>query len=140
MDYPGKVISVNHCYRQGAGGRRYLRREAGRWRRDLTTALRYALLDAGVRAALCGPVTVRIDAHYTDRNHGVDPDNLNKLTFDAAKVALGVDDRDFQPARGTVTYGAVIPALTITVTAHRADNTPPGRRAGRRAHRGDDGA
>lgn len=133
MNYPGKYISVNHCYRKGQGGRLHLRREAFVWRRNLKVALDWALVEQGIRAALAGPVTIRIDAEYVDPKHGTDIDNLFKLTWDAAKVALGVDDREFQPETGTVVYGVAVPNLTITVRCRLAGTTTPAGPKPRRA-------
>lgn len=119
MDYPGHVISVNHCYAH-ANGRVVLRSAAKRWRDTLAESLGWTLYEAGLRGvALARPILVRIDASYVDEAHGTDVDNLCKLTWDAAKVALGVDDRHFQPERGTTCYGAAIPSITVTVFVRR---------------------
>ena len=37
------------------------------------------------------------------------------------KVALGVDDRHFQPERGTTCYGAAIPMIVVTVFVRREE-------------------
>lgn len=118
MDYPGKVVSVNHCYRPNGRGGRVLEPEAKRWRADVTQGLLLSCLALGIRiAAFEEPITVRIDAHYIDEYRGTDPDNLRKLTNDGVKDCLGVDDRRYQPEKGTVEYGASVPSITITVTA-----------------------
>lgn len=120
MDYPGKVISVGHCYHQ-VGGQKFLHKIAKRWRAALAASLgvlaREALRDGGTLGL---PVTVRIDADYVDAHHATDPDNLCKLTYDAVELALGLNDRHFAPVAGVVSYGALIPSLTITVTVRRA--------------------
>lgn len=120
MDYPGKVISVGHCYRQ-VGGQKFLHKVAKRWRAALAESLgvlaREALRAGGTLAL---PVTVRIDADYVDAHHATDPDNLAKLTYDAVELALGINDRHYTPVAGVVSYGALIPSLTITVTVRRA--------------------
>lgn len=130
MDYPGKRISVNHCYRH-AGGKKYLHREARAWRRELARGMELMAYAAGLRGVpLARPIVVRIDARYTDAAHATDVDNLMKLAWDAVKVALGVDDRHFQPERGTVEYGAAIPSVTVTAIVRRADgNAAPQVRA-----------
>lgn len=116
MDYPGAVISVNHCYRH-ANGRKYLHREARRWRKDLAEALYWLLYEYRRRGVALGPrATVRIDASYTDEEHATDPNNLCKLVYDAVQEATGINDRHMQPERGVVTYGAAIPSITVTVT------------------------
>lgn len=119
MNYPGAVISVNHCYRPNGRGGRVLEPEAKRWRDALATALTYAFLAHGVRiAAFEEPVTVGIDARYLDEKHGTDPDNLRKLTNDAVKDCLGVDDRRYQPRPGKVEYDpGRTPSITVTVEA-----------------------
>lgn len=119
MDYPGKVVSVNHCYRQD-GGRKYLHTRAKRWRDDLAEALGWALVAAGLRGVPLEPrATVRIDAAYVDEGNATDPNNIAKLAFDAAQTATGINDRHMQPATGTVVYGAAIPSITVTVTVWR---------------------
>lgn len=121
MDYPGAVVSVNRCYRH-ANGRKYLHAAARRWRDTLAESLGWTLYEAGLRGvALARPILVRIDASYTDEAHATDADNLCKLTWDAAKVALGVDDRHFQPERGVTCYGANIPSITVTVFVRREE-------------------
>lgn len=122
MDYPGKVISVNHCYAHASSGRVVLRSAAKRWRDTLAEGIGWTLYEAGLRGVpLARPILVRIDASYTDEAHGTDVDNLCKLTWDAAKVALGVDDRHFQPERGVTCYGAAIPSITVTVFVRREE-------------------
>lgn len=121
MDYPGGVISVNHCYAQ-VNGRVVLRSAAKRWRDTLADGIGWTLYEAGLRGVpLARPILVRIDASYTDEAHATDVDNLCKLTWDAAKVALGVDDRHFQPERGVTCYGAAIPSITVTVFVRREE-------------------
>lgn len=115
MDYPGKVISVNHCYAQGAHGRRYLRPAARRWRNKLAESLGYLLVHEDARR-LQQRALVRIDATYTDENHAVDPNNLGKLVYDAVEEATGINDRHCQPVTGQVGYGVSIPSIVVTVT------------------------
>lgn len=120
MDYPGKVISVGHCYRQ-VGGQKFLHKVAKRWRAALAESLGVLAREALRAGGTLGlPVTVRIDADYVDAHHATDPDNLAKLTYDAVELALGINDRHYTPVAGVVSYGALIPSLTITVTVRRA--------------------
>lgn len=115
MDYPGKVVSVNHCYAH-ANGRKYLRREAKVWRTRLAESLGYLLIGEGLRdVPLSRDVRVRIDCAYINEHEATDPDNLRKLTHDAIEEATGINDRHYQPERGAVTYGAPIPSITVTV-------------------------
>ena len=117
MDYPGKVISVNHCYAQGAHGRRYLRPAARRWRNKLAESLGYLLVPhLGESRRLPQRALVRIDAAYTDENRAVDPNNLCKLVYDAIEQATGINDRHCQPVTGQVGYGVAIPSIVVTVT------------------------
>lgn len=117
MDYPGKMISVNHCYAQAANGRRYLRREARHWRDKLATDLNLLLYNGGYRGKrLRQRVLVRIDAAYTDEHHAVDPNNLCKLVYDAIEQATGINDRHCQPVTGQVGYGVAVPYIIVTVT------------------------
>lgn len=121
MNYPGKVISVNHCYTH-TGGRVYLRGEARRWRDTLADGIGWTLYEAGLRGvALARPILVRIDASYTDEAHATDPTNLRKLVDDAVEAALGVNDRHVQPERGTTCYGAAIPMIVVTVFVRREE-------------------
>lgn len=116
MDYPGKEISVNHAYAH-ANGRKYLRKVARRWRRDLAEALGWALVAEGLRGVPLEPrATVRIDASYVDEHNATDPNNICKLAYDSAQIATGINDRHMQPATGAVVYGAAIPSITVTVT------------------------
>ena len=115
MDYPGAVISVNHCYRH-ANGRKYLKPQAKVWRTRLAESLGFLIIAAGLRdVPLSRDVRVRIDCAYVNENEATDPDNLRKLTHDAIEEALGINDRHYQPVRGAVTYGAQIPSITVTV-------------------------
>lgn len=115
MDYPGAVVSVNHCYRH-ANGRKYLHAAAKRWRDTLAESLGWTLYEAGLRGVpLARPILVRIDASYVDEAHATDPTNLRKLVDDAVEAALGVNDRHVQPERGVVCYGVAIPSITVTV-------------------------
>lgn len=115
MDYPGAVISVNHCYRH-ANGRKYLHRGARDWREHLAESLGWALFGAGLRdVPLATPLIVRIDCAYRNEGEATDPNNLCKLTYDAIQAATGINDRHMQPETGTVTYGAAIPQIGITV-------------------------
>jgi len=116
MDYPGAVISVGHCYRH-ANGRKYLHREARRWRDDLARSLGWCLVERGLRGvALATPLLVRIDAAYRDEAHATDPNNLCKLVYDAVEAATGINDRHMQPEQGEVVYGVGIPGIVVTVT------------------------
>jgi len=122
MDYPGAVISVNHCYAH-VNGRVVLRSEAKRWRDTLAESLGWTLYEAGLRGVpLARPILVRIDASYTDEAHATDPTNLRKLVDDAVEAALGVNDRHVQPERGVTCYGAAIPMIVVTVFVRREEN------------------
>lgn len=113
MDYPGRAISVNHCYT----GTHQLKKEAKRWRDQLEQAIFLLAIGAGLSGLPVKPrVLVRLDCRYANAANGTDPDNLCKLTYDAVKAGLGVDDAEFQPVTGTVEYGAVFPTIAVTVT------------------------
>lgn len=115
MDYPGAIISVNHCYAH-ANGRKYLKRGAREWRGHLADSLGWALYEAGLRdAPLATPLIIRIDAAYRNEAEATDPNNLCKLVYDAIQEATGINDRHMQPETGTVTYGVAVPQIGITV-------------------------
>lgn len=116
MDYPGGVISVNSCYRSDGRGGKKLKTEAKLWRERLRDGIAWLLIAQSLKFAVWEQrVLVQIDGEYTDANHATDVDNLQKLTWDAIKVAIKVDDRHFQPTPGIVTYGVAIPAIVVTI-------------------------
>lgn len=115
MDYPGKIVSVNHCYRH-ANGRKYLHKEARHWRDTLAESLFWALYGAGLHGVpLATPLIVRIDCAYRNQHEATDPNNLCKLVYDAAQAATGINDRHMQPEQGTVSYGNAVPEIGVTV-------------------------
>lgn len=106
MDYPGQEISVNHMYAH-AHGRKYLRREARRWRRDLAEGIR----------TVQPPITVTVAATFLDQNNAVDPDNLAKIVLDAGQRATGVNDRQIAFCTTPPAYDPrAIPSIDLTIT------------------------
>ena len=105
INYPGAVISVNHCYRH-ASGRKYLHAGARRWRDQFTEGLGWALI-------------VRIDCAYRNENEATDPNDFNKLVHDAVQAVTVVNDRHMQLETGTTIYGVAIAAIGITARVVR---------------------
>jgi Holliday junction resolvase RusA-like endonuclease len=144
MDYPGSVISVNHCYAHGPNGRKFLKKEARSWRKTLATSFGWLVKANRLYGLPYEKILIQIDGHFIDAYRSLDADNMQKLTWDAIKEAMGVDDKQFQPAEGVKTFGNPIPFIVVTVHAELAphwrdvardrEKTPPadGRR-GRRS-------
>ena len=111
MPYIGGNLSINSYRYSGKKGQSYLIKSSVKgWIVELIKKVEELKSED-----LVLPLKVTVNGKFKDRSNEPDLDNLGKVTCDALKVGLGIDDRNFRYRAGTVDYGFTSPYLEIVL-------------------------
>jgi len=118
MDYPGDVISKNHCWR-GGSRRNGLEPQAQKWKDGLAGSIQWLCIGHRVVPTNKDSIHVEVGARFFDRANSIDLQNALELILDAVEAGTGVNDKHFTVATRRPTFERAIPEITVYVTIEK---------------------
>lgn len=119
MNYPGDVISKNHCWR-GGSRRNGLELEAQKWKDNLAESVKWLCKEKGIVPTNLDQIHVQVGARFIDRANSIDLQNVLELVCDAVEKGTGVNDKYFTVSTLRPTFEPKIPEIVVYITIHLA--------------------